>query len=499
MMRKQSLAASVVIPLCLALTALAVFLLALLEGARHFGLKADAKEWTNLTAESLFAAYQPFLFEEYGLFFLDGGFGKGKLSLSRAEGEMEALLCDNFALEGVNLYRMGVAGVNVSEVQLAADDDGAVFAAYAANVMKKEIGVRAAKKILSEIKRIDEKGEGSINPEDAMKDANHAIEEARQAQEEAAKDEKAEDRDGDASPPPERPVQPPAENPLEIVKRLREKGILALTLPEGKSLSGRKAPEGKRLLERDLARGNFKKKEKAGWYERILMQEYLKPLIGNAVTPKVGGALSYGVEYLICGKKSDEENLKGTVRKLLLLREVMNFLYLQGDHAKQAEALSAASAIAGITGNPAIISLVKQGILAAWAYVESIYDVKELLNGGKVPLTKNASQWKSSLSNFGAGEGSGTANSASGLTYERYLDALLYAKSVKQAAYRAMDLMEWDLQNEKGFAKCKMDQMAVGMKIEAEYNADTLFLGIFSKDGIGGYTFLETAEYAYGK
>ena len=86
------------------------------------------------------------------------------------------------------------------------------------------------------------------------------------------------------------------------------------------------------------------------------MQEYLKPLIGNAVTPKVGGALSYGVEYLICGKKSDEENLKGTVRKLLLLREVMNFLYLQGDHAKQAEALSAASAIAGITGNPAIIS-----------------------------------------------------------------------------------------------------------------------------------------------
>ncbi len=43
------------------------------------------------------------------------------------------------------------------------------------------------------------------------------------------------------------------------------------------------------------------------------MQEFIKPLAGSAVSPEETGVLSYGTEYLICGKDSDVSNLKGTV------------------------------------------------------------------------------------------------------------------------------------------------------------------------------------------
>ena len=42
-------------------------------------------------------------------------------------------------------------------------------------------------------------------------------------------------------------------------------------------------------------------------------------------------ALSYELEYLLCGKESDEKNLKATVNKLLLLREGVNFVYILAD------------------------------------------------------------------------------------------------------------------------------------------------------------------------
>ena len=39
-----------------------------------------------------------------------------------------------------------------------------------------------------------------------------------------------------------------------------------------------------------------------------------------------------------------------------------------------------------------------QGILLAWAYGEAIMDIRTLISGGKVPLVKNAEDWKLSLS-----------------------------------------------------------------------------------------------------
>ena len=474
------------------LLAMSSLILGLVEGSRYYGLKEDAKEFTGLVQESLFAGYQPVLAEDFQMFFLDGGFGSGNFNLAAAEDEMQALLYDNFALsgrrDGMNLYRLHMSGIEITEYLLASDADGKVFEMQAAKVMKKIIGQRAARKILDRIKETEE-GKDAKSPEDSIKDAEAAL--AQLSEEKESKEGEKEQKELPKTPEPE------MENPMETLKKLRKQGILALVMPAGKAVSEKSASVDQSLLKRKLNKGVYKKVQQTGWYERILMQEFIKPFVGNAVMPKEDGVLSYGTEYLICGRGSDRENLKKTVNQLLLLREASNFLYLQTDKGKNAEAFAAAVAIAGITVNPVIIEAVKQGILAAWAYVESICDVKTLLSGGKVPPMKNPSSWKTQLSNLQGAVAQECSKSLSGLSYENYLDVLLYGKSVKQIAYRSMDLMEWDMQKEYGYETCKMDHMIVGMKLAAEYEANPLFSGIFGKDGGFCYRFAEKASYIY--
>lgn len=503
--------ASVTVPLCMAVPVIAMLIFGLLEAARYYGLKSDAKEWSNLAAESLFAGYQPFLLEEYQLFFLDGGFGSETLDMEAAEDKIEALLYGNVAAppagKGICLYRMDVVDVDVTKIRLATDDNGKVFEMQAAKSMKQSLGHQAAKRILERVKGVKEKGQDAENPEEYLENAGRALEElsVKKAQEAAESISAQEPGRTEAlaaetvSSGTGTIEEAPLENPIEVIGEVRKKGILSLALPKGASVSGKSVSTKDCLLKRNCQKGTYAQAERPGWYERILMQEYVKDRAGNAIEPKENGALSYGTEYLICGKDSDEKNLEKVAEKLVLLREAANFLYLQSDAEKKAQALAAATAIAGASVNPAVIEIVKQGILAAWAYAESICDVKELLSGGRTPPIKNSANWKTGLSGLGGGiaKDYGNSGESEGLSYENYLDVLLYGKSVKTLAYRSMDLMEMHMQNEAEYAMCRMDHMVAGAKISTDYSADTLFLGIFGTDSVGGYRFSERTEYAY--
>ena len=486
-------------PLSLAFLALAMLLLGLLEGSRYDGLKADAWDLTNLAAESLFAGYQPFLLENYQMFFLDGSFGTGTWNIEAAENEMEALLNENLGTEsitgGMNFYCMNVNSLEVTDYVLAADQNGKVFEAHAAKAMKKTLGQKAAKKILNRIQNVEEKKEEAPDPEDSIKNADEALTELKKAKEEAEANKTESEEDNKTLEDTKEPQI--TENPLDTIKKLKKQGILTLVLPQGKSVSTKSVSVDNCLLKRKLQKGTYAPAANLGWYERILMQEFVKPYAGNAVKPNKDAVLSYGTEYLICGKGSDEENLKSTVKKLLAMREAVNFLYLQTDAGKSAEAYAAAVAIAGVTVNPVIITLVKQGILGAWAYAESICDVKALLAGGNIPLLKNAANWKTQLTNLGESALQETKGESDGLSYENYLDVLLYQKSVNQIAYRSMDLMEWNMQKEDLYKKCRMDEMIVGLKLTAEYDASPLFAEIFGDANWPDYQFVEKTEYVY--
>lgn len=500
-MQKQ-FRASITVYFSLALVMSSVLILCLAEAARLEGLKADAQEWTNLTVESLFAGYQPFLLEEYDMFFLDGSFGTGRFNIETGEEEMEALLYENLQskqiADGINLYRMRVNDVEIMNYTLATDQKGQVFEARAAESMKQIIGQRAAKKILEEIQRTRAEEGNAGDPEQSITDAEQALLELKQQENE----QQAEDFVPSSTLKGTASGFVPTEsaevvNPLDAVKPVRQQGVLSLVIPEGKTVSEKSMNVDNSLLKRECCTGTGSKQIKNGWYERILMQEFIKPYVGNFLSPSDEGALSYGLEYLICGKNSDSENLKGTVNRLLLLREAVNYLYLQTDETKKAEALATAAALAGVSANPAVISVVKQGILAAWAYAESVCDVKALLSGGKVPLKKTAENWNTGLSNLGSVMNGEYRGSNHGLSYENYLNAFLYEKADQKIAYRSMDLMEQDMRQEERYADIRMDYMIADMQIQADYDGNTIFSGIFGEDTVGGYQFVKQAGYGY--
>lgn len=498
--------ASITVTLCIALPILAALAFALAEGARYFGLKADAADGTKLAAESLFAGYQPFLLEEYGMFFLDGSFGSGRFRIEGAEDELNAFLYENFIAgkekAGIDLYRMQQAEAEVTEYMLATDAAGRVFEMQAAKTMKSRIKREAAEKILEKIRSVEDQADSTESPKEAISGAENALKEIKAAEEKKgentdAKEIKTEEVTAETAETSGLPAQA-SENPLDLVKKLKKEGVLVLVLPAGKTVSEKTCDVTDGLLKRDLRKGTWERSIRPGWYERILMQELLKPIAGNAAAPKESGCLSYGTEYIICGKGSDRENLKKTANKLLLLREIANYLYLQTDEEKKAEAMAAASAVGGALASPELITVIRQGILAAWAYAESLCDVKALLAGGKISLIKNAASWHTQLSNLSEAVKADYKGESNGLSYENYLDVLLFEKTVKQIAYRGMDLMEHQFREKEDAGSLRMDHMITGIRISAEYHADTLFLGIFGEDPVGGYRFMGKEEYLYG-
>lgn len=504
---KKRLSGSLCIYFTLLLACTGAFILAVVEIARFSGLDADASEYTNLAEESLFAGYQPVLLKEYDMFWLDGCFGEESFSIAAGEAEMEALLYDNLRDRARNYYRMQVEGVTAETYLLATDREGKVFQSQAAAAYRERFGEIAAEEILSRIKGIQDTKNRGENPEEKISPAEATLESIqKQAAQEAAQQTSGDSltggANGKAAPSPM--VSPRGENlpaqsggnPLEANRKLRSCGVLSLVLPSGAVLSEKRADTKNCLFRRSCKKGTDREAFKTGTMDRIFMQQYIKRYGGNYLEPKVSGGLSYGEEYVIAGKASDRENLEYVVKELLLVREIANFAYLATDGAKQAEALTMATTLAGISGNPALIEVVKQGILAVWAYGESICDVKILLSGGKVPLMKTAADWNTDLSHIGDVVSGNYGEAGHGLCYEEYLQAFMYALSTKKASCRCMDLMEFTMEK-SGYKHAKMDGMILRMKIQAEYSADTIFCGLLGEDTLGGYSFEKEGSYCY--
>ena len=153
-------------------------------------------------------------------------------------------------------------------------------------------------------------------------------------------------------------------------------------------------------------------------------------------------------------------------------------------------------ALVGFTGNPGIIELAKMGIVVAWAYAESILDLRTLLAGGKVALIKSAENWTLGLSNL-SGAFSGTQKvkeSEDGFSYEDYLQKMLYFETQEKLNYRAMDLIEKNVRVWSGNQNLRMDSMAQRMKVTVCYEAKPLFLRLVRIGDISDETYQFTYE-----
>jgi hypothetical protein len=190
----------------------------------------------------------------------------------------------------------------------------------------------------------------------------------------------------------------------------------------------------------------------------LIFQEYLSDHFMNFNKDDIEKELKnqkYELEYILMGKSTDYDNLKGVVTKILLTRIMMNLISLISNSQKSGEARVLALSLVGFTGLPALISITKTMILVIWAFVESLVDVTAMLYGFEIQFYKNSNNVQVELNDLYHIDKSYIKNKANnikevkslmGLSYKDYLKMFLYIESHENKVYRSLDLIQLNLQ-----------------------------------------------------
>lgn len=475
-------------------------LLTFLESSRVYGLKAMANNVNTMSMESTFASYQKQLLEEYDVMFLDGSDEEGSFDLDKINGELFENADDNLNLpskfqlhEETNLFHFNAVNTQVEKYELATDQDKTVFYQQAIEAMKQRAGYDIAAALKNQIDSVNDPSADQTTPEIEMKNAQEEISLARTQRQAKADEEK-------------KPVviseeEKRAENPLDFVVKLKERGILGLVVDEPEKLSENTLSENTNVTGSDIT-GTLHNTYQSDSTDKLWFQYYINQHFGNYTAGKEGTKLKYEQEYLIGGKNSDTENLKEVVDKLLLIREALNFGYLMTDAAKMEEAEGLATALVGFTGNILIIQAVQVGILAAWAFVESIIDVRQLLKGSKIAPIKTQTTWNTDILHISDSfENSKNKKSDSGFTYQQYLHALLFLGTKEQLLNRTLNLIEQNIRLQINDSTFQMNHMIQSLEVSYEYEASPLYseVLVMTRNKLPVYQFQYVKEFSYNQ
>ena len=480
--KKETLQGSITVFASMSLLLVASFLLVLLEAARVKGLEAYGRIQRTNAMEAVFSEYDRDLFERYGIFLLDGSYGEQGIQFSRINGRLQSVSQQNLRPEipaqswnsVQNFYQMDVTDASVTGYLLATDYDGGPFREMAVASLKASYPTELAQKLYDGLQSSHQAMTQAEQSRSAMDQAQENIQAAKEKQEQ---EKQAQEEASGEAEETQAASEDAVENPMDIVKAWKQADILTLVMPSTSQVSAKEI-RGKETLEhRRLSQGNEAWTMSGDWYKKVLYQQFIQMQFACYGADVSGeGALDYELEYIHSGKKSDRENLKSVVQQILLMREGINFIYLQTDAVKQQEAYQVAVALAAALGIAPAAGLIAQGILAAWAYAESILDVRALLAGGKIPWIKTSESWSSSLS--GLGElltGSAQAKKQeNGEDYRGYLEKLLWLNTERALNYRAMDLIELRAEAD-GSDPVQMDEMILALRADLVYEAEALF------------------------
>lgn len=503
---------SITLFLALVLTLIFSLFFSLLEAARVQALSQIAKRSLLLELESAFGEYQIGLWEDYRLLFLDGSNQTDHLDLALLEGRW----MEQAALEqkGAGFFQMALKSLEITEYSLATDNEGAAFEKQACLAIQEQLAAGAVEALKQGFQKGEQMAEEGKELEQQWDSAKNAIEEAENFEEQTKEGESeiSSTEEGTSNvlekeeiELPDKPQKELPENPVDAVDLLKKSAILTVVVENPSEISGKSISLQETLKHRRKAEGNMKSPDRRG-LEKLWFLQYLNQFFACKTGAGKGGslehALEYELEYCVAGKASDRENLEKTVKELLLIREAGNFATIRQDKVKCALALEIATAAVGFTGIAPLIQAVQIGILLAWSYIESILDLRCLLSGGRIPLAKQVSEWKSDIS---LGEEvlvekkEKTDSQKEGLNYREYLQLLLLLVDEDTLVYRAMDVIEQNIRLQR--PQFQFDHQFYGMQMEGLYASESLFLGLITviKVRDGTYHFRESRSYSYLK
>lgn len=151
----------------------------------------------------------------------------------------------------------------------------------------------------------------------------------------------------------------------------------------------------------------------------------------------VGRLLDYEIEYILCGRQSDKDNLNEVLFKLVLIREGLNLSYLVTDVQKKNECFGLALQLLGYTGNMVLIKAAQYFIMSIWAYAESVMELRELYAGESIATVKNADNWITDINTV-------ISSGAAGLKTSLFSDKNKAGKETgSTASYNSLDYMDF--------------------------------------------------------
>ncbi len=465
-MRKGSITAF----LCMVLLVMLALLFAGLQSVHRAAGRAVLASGMEQSLYSEFAQYDKKLFEKYGLLFIDAGYGSGELRMGRLLKDIskntEYIISPNTGgkFGGSDVLQMRTGRAAVTGYVLATDENGTAFRRQVCEIMSERMGVAAVNALLSRTERQVRTKEDLLRRRNSVSSAQ-----AEQAYRSRRSEAAGEDISAD-----------PAGELLDYTEKLRKKGILKLVVPKDRRLSGYSLAGKSLCSSRNNNSGyGLDADGYSGIAERLLLQEYLLAYFPCFTDADETAGLQYQAEYAIAGKGTDPENLKAVCNKLLLIREGSNLLFLMQDPGKKAETDSLGLMLGTILGDPGLAEPLSMLIRLAWAYGEGISDMRLLLSGGKVPLLKDASSWKTGLKDLlHIGDPPKAETAGSGLDYEEYLRLLLMARGAQSLTDSLMDLVELNMRQTEGRANFRLDLCIDSLAAELEADAGGTVLTI---------------------
>lgn len=439
----MALCISVVLSLCLTL----------IEGARRSGAAMEAACVADIGLQSVFAEYHRQLLEQYNLFAIDSSYGSGRPGTYNTEAHLLYYLDKNLDMGDVFLssflYRdflgLGVDGVEITGASILTDENGKVFRRRAAEAVKDDVGISALTELKEWMEVIEINGLDSADTQQEKENAD------RRLREYEYEDDEGEKHVG-------------INNPTEVLEQNRHQGILKHVVEDENLISKNTLDTSgliySRMQEGRTSQGNLPPGE-AGWAdelaERFFFQEYLLRYLGRYGQEDEQDALRYQIEYLIVGMENDTDNLRSVANRICALREAANALYLWSDPNKNAEVELAAEIISSAIFLPEIAPILKVAMILGWAYAESVYDVKTLFSGGRVPLMKDEESWHYGLWTALSGNLSDSSKEGSGMSYEDYLRVFMTLTGIEKLTGRAMNMVEADIRMTEGNAGFCLD------------------------------------------
>lgn len=214
--------------------------------------------------------------------------------------------------------------------------------------------------------------------------------------------------------------------------------------------------------------------------------------------------LSYEWEYLLYGNRSDRNNLKSVIGRLILTRTILNFTGILGDRTKWCEAKSIATSLVGFTGLPVLVAITQGILMILLALYGGLVDTCALLLGKRIPIIKKQSDLnyrdlllvtrekiKNKANAYGDGDG---------FSYKDYMTIFLYLTNKEKLSYRMMDLIQENINIRYGI-NISLQNIIFAYEAEARFNIKPLFTNIsFIQEHISSKInkpFIVRAEYSY--